>query len=64
MRVTCQLIAAALERIDSELYQLYKAQGLARVAPGSPDDLLPLWGADLYPEAAAERRKELLSLGP
>ena len=27
MRVTCQLIAAALERIDAELYQLYKAQG-------------------------------------
>ena len=27
MRVTCQLIAAALERIDAELYQIYKAQG-------------------------------------
>ena len=27
MRVTCQLIAAALERIDAELYQFYKAQG-------------------------------------
>lgn len=37
---------------------------MARVAPGFPDDLLPLWGADLYPETAAERRKELLSLGP
>ena len=27
MRVTCQLIVAALERIDAELYQIYKAQG-------------------------------------
>lgn len=27
MQVTCQLIAAALERIDAELYQFYKAQG-------------------------------------
>ena len=34
MRVTCQLIAAALERIDAELYQFYKAQRWRAGIPG------------------------------
>lgn len=45
--MNCQLIAMALERIDTELYQIYKLQG-ACGTPGLPDDLLLLWRDDLY----------------
>ena len=58
--MNCQLIAMALERIDTELYQIYKVQGW-RVA--RRDSRTICWRADLYPKTSAERREELLSPG-
>ena len=63
--MNCQLIAMALARIDTELYQIYKAQGW-RVARRDSRTICCRYGEltyNLYPKTSAERREGLLSPG-